>query len=117
MGHVPRDLQADIDREMRRYLVVCATKEAWVTDPFTRERFDVLRDSIQVSFTRGRAARRPFNDRLYEHDEGEPLVHAWLWTQRKLLVIGAPGSGKTVVTKQEVSFIAQRDLKRNAVQF
>ena len=96
-------------------MILCASKDAWTTDPFTREKFDVLKDVVQVGFKKARDEDNQddedsdvedadeedgdsyYGDERDDHNvqEGnqlsELLVHKFLVKHRRLWIIGPPG--------------------------
>eukprot|EP00403_Amphidinium_massartii_P049747 CAMPEP_0178465680 /NCGR_PEP_ID=MMETSP0689_2-20121128/51489_1 /TAXON_ID=160604 /ORGANISM="Amphidinium massartii, Strain CS-259" /LENGTH=1237 /DNA_ID=CAMNT_0020092633 /DNA_START=429 /DNA_END=4142 /DNA_ORIENTATION=+ len=89
-----------------RYSFLVHSIEAWVRDPFTHHRFDVLKDTVQVVLQRldtsgfdapPQDARPP--------PTGYKEVADLLVETRRLVIVGAAGSGKTILTKQLITYM------------
>jgi len=88
-----------------RYSFLIHAKEAWVRDPFTHQKFDVLKDTVQLTL-----------QRLVQPDDSQPIflearptgyeeVARLLMETQRLLVVGSAGSGKTILTKQLITYM------------
>mmetsp|Transcript_75844 Transcript_75844/g.180150 ORF Transcript_75844/g.180150 Transcript_75844/m.180150 type:complete len:1298 (-) Transcript_75844:149-4042(-) len=84
------------DAAFERYAVTVRTREAWVRDPFTNQRFDVTKDMMEVKLSQGRVS--------CFHAGPEDLCEL-MRQSLQLLVVGSAGSGKTVLTKQVVTHL------------
>lgn len=96
------DLAQQRAEAARRYVAAVGAREAWLWDPLAEERSDVLDEVVSLQ-AEGESKRRVL---------GILEVHQQLQTFQRLLIVGGPGSGKTLVTKQLVAYMAQDQLGR-----
>mmetsp|Transcript_71292 Transcript_71292/g.230928 ORF Transcript_71292/g.230928 Transcript_71292/m.230928 type:complete len:1583 (+) Transcript_71292:151-4899(+) len=107
--------------EFPRYLAQVGTSEAWSTDFLTREKVHVTEHCIAVSmkfsgqiFTRSIAL--PFQTKVLLqkmhsiHERYLPQVLTLDRYHGRMLIVGGSGSGKTMLTKQIFSEVAQHQL-------
>ena len=92
------------DQLLRRYLVDIGLQEGWISSPFLREHFDVIHDTVKLILQRGLASE--LCSKAFE----EADCHDWLTKFKRIIIIGPPGSGKTVLTKQAVSTLTRLQL-------
>lgn len=84
----------------RKYLTQVANIEAWVPDPFTRLKFSVLNETVNIEL----------RDKKDEDIEGYRAVCDLLQEHGRLLIVGPAGSGKTIATRQLVAYTAEHQM-------
>eukprot|EP00746_Dinoflagellata_sp_MGD_P150342 gnl/MRDRNA2_/MRDRNA2_82243_c0_seq1.p1 gnl/MRDRNA2_/MRDRNA2_82243_c0~~gnl/MRDRNA2_/MRDRNA2_82243_c0_seq1.p1 ORF type:complete len:2838 (+),score=733.91 gnl/MRDRNA2_/MRDRNA2_82243_c0_seq1:183-8696(+) len=93
-----------VKRDRReRYLCLLGPRVAWARDPFTRVPYSVLHDAVDLK------ASIP-GQKNAESITSIADVFQFMQQHKRAVVLGPPGSGKTIQTRQLVAYAAEQQL-------